>query len=809
LGGFDLWLPNVSTSTSVLFGLPMPLHAGPGVLGLAAAALNADDIPDLIATTADSAIVLQNTAPGFLRSAYRIRGGPRFASADSDGDGDVDFVCGGSQMLSLLANRGDGTLGVSLHGGTDVDIVAVPLDVGAAFVYATASGLHAMRLRSTGGPQRIDTPGGSAQPLELVDIDGDARLDVVGTHPDATTVLRQIGGWFTAMHVPVGSSAPVVVTDLDSDAHTDFLLSTPVAFTPLFAIDAGAPFRVGPTYAGVLDRAEDLSGDTNVDAVADQMVLEGVGDGDLVAPLWSGLVRSVDGTGEFDGDGHGDVVTYPAQLVGFAIVFGAGDGMFARERDFWWNDEPGSGTRDVAVADLDGNGSSDLAFARTDRATVFLNQGATLFGPSATYATGIAPTAIVTGDFDGDTDADLVLNGWATTILFLRNRGDGTFDAPTFHEASAPEKLVAGDFDADDKLDVGARIDGGVAVLFGRGDGTFDAPVITANSSGSKGMPLAAADLNDDGRTDMAVAGFQVIEVLLADEQRRFRAPLSWPSPSPEALAIADIDLDGAPDVLDASTTDSNAGVRLGALLGPGLATASQLEWPPIARTHASLLIADFDHDGRSDVMLPHVFLRNRTQQPTPVRVSDFTATWVSDGVQLRWTLSDAAGAHIHIERAQGQGDEFVELTPQGVVSAPVMEYLDRSAPRGLGLRYRLGETSTDGSRSILAMLDLDPEEAAVATALLNVRVHRSALEVHYRLADAGLPLQFTLFDVRGRRIATMLPEANAAGTHVTLMPLGRSPQRPAGGVYFFEFHAGRVRATRKLLLLATGGRSF
>src|SRR5258706_6747239 len=106
--------------------------------------------------------------------------------------------------------------------------------------------------------------------------------------------------------------------------------------------------------------------------------------------------------------------------------------------------------------------------------------------------------------------------------------GDGTFRAPVSYAAGVrPNAVVAADVDGDGKLDLIVAANGDartrqaetIAVLLGNGDGRFEpahylqvgdeAP--TAGTLAS----VAAADINGDGKLDLAVTGSTPIEILV------------------------------------------------------------------------------------------------------------------------------------------------------------------------------------------------------------------------------------------------------------------------------------------------------
>jgi hypothetical protein len=93
--------------------------------------------------------------------------------------------------------------------------------------------------------------------------------------------------------------------------------------------------------------------------------------------------------------------------------------------------------------------------------------------------------------------------------VLLLGRGDGTFQAPISYGVPGP--LAAGDLNGDGKPDMAVRRSAGtVSILLGNGDGTFQQPAEFSAATSDYGLPggeVAIADFNGDHRADLAVAG--------------------------------------------------------------------------------------------------------------------------------------------------------------------------------------------------------------------------------------------------------------------------------------------------------------
>ena len=184
----------------------------------------------------------------------------------------------------------------------------------------------------------------------------------------------------------------------------------------------------------------------------------------------------------------------------------------------------------VAVGDLNGDGIPDLVAVHwSGFVSTLLGNGDGTFrsGSIIKYKAKYA-VAVAMADLNHDGKLDLVVgidyckkNKPPGCLSVLLGRGDGTFKHATVYDTggygavveagTATPSIIVADINGDGNPDLvvlnqndGTNSNGVIGVLIGNGNGTFK-PVVTYDTGGYPANSMAMADLNGDGKLDLAV----------------------------------------------------------------------------------------------------------------------------------------------------------------------------------------------------------------------------------------------------------------------------------------------------------------
>ncbi len=362
---------------------------------------------------------------------------------------------------------------------------------------------------------RVETSCGEGSALRFAagHFNGDGSPDLAVQSGDRLTVLvnRGDGSFQDAAHYVQDASS--AFADFNEDGHLDWVgvaagylivrLGTgDVRFAPPFTLDTAA-------YKGLATGDFDRDGHADVVSLRHDWLLSvsvslGRGDGSFKQPSVTTLPEENDGTvavtGDVDRDGNLDVVVgtdwFRAErsLVAW-VLLGTGDGFFAVPTSVDCRFTGG------VLADFDHDGNADLLCE--EGSTLRFGAGDGSFPTAVTTGVEGDSNAVAAGDFDADGNLDIVT---LTQLAF--GDGAGGFSAPLVHTPDPPytsASLIARDFNRDGYLDllVAARTWGLAVLQLGWGDGTFSAAGYYG--AWANADSVVTADFDADGYDDFVL----------------------------------------------------------------------------------------------------------------------------------------------------------------------------------------------------------------------------------------------------------------------------------------------------------------
>ena len=351
----------------------------------------------------------------------------------------------------------------------------------------------------------------------------------------------------------------------------------------------------------------------------------------------------------------------------------------------------------VAIADLDGDGRPDLAVASNSSATVYLFHNTTTAPGSISFAfAGGLPAAsyldqIVLADIDGDGRPDSIVNlnqGGINLLAVRRNLGGFSFGAEQYFQISqqSGSRLRVADIDRDGRLDaiVSDYSVGDISILRNNstpGSVAFD-PFISIQTLANPGA-LAVADLDGDGRPDVVVGanGTTGAMSVLRNQSSPGSISLSPRSDNPadcmEDVAIADLDGDGRPDVASVCEFETTVAV-----------------FRQVPNAAVSKIAFHSNRDGNWEIYVMNSDGTNQTRL-TDNPAEDSNVAWSPDGSKLAFLSNRDGNYEIYTMNADGSNPTRLTNNPAS----------DEGPPSWSPDATKLAFTSTrDGNYEIYVM---------------------------------------------------------------------------------------------------------
>ncbi len=661
----------------------LPLPVGSQVWFVRTADFTGDGLDDIIASDISATAFFVESLPDrrFNRpkAIPEARGARWSAIGDWNLDGNIDFATANISAADLTVFLGDGA---------------------GEFTFS----------------QRL--PGSREHTLEAADYDGDGRLDLfLGTGLTGITVHQSVGdGTFTVRNAfeylgcveylaEVGhfeGSEYIVHGDFNGDGRGDLAPTCVETTTASLGISRGdstyEPSLTTLAGPGVDSTATaDLSGDGNADLIiaskgsTSLLVHLGLGDGKVeeepvvFAPTGNTPVFLV--VRDLDRDGYLDVVSAD-QLSSTLTIFWGKDGERFLESTLTVSGF--AAARSMAVGDLDGDGTPDLFFPRSDRpeVQVYLSptQG-TPTEPSLMIATQGRFSFLEVADLDGDGVPDLAGADQVTgkALVTLLDRAGATRGELALDAGIAPSSVEIGRLDEGATLDVAVPCEGSnhLAVFLGQGGGAFANARIVPTVEKPDG--IAIEDFDGDGFTDTAVFSATELAVHYGRGGGELDAARGVASDATKLfIDVATGDLDGDSN-LDLLVAESNT---LSVLVFPGTGGRDFGEAVPInlGTAPGSLVVADLDEDGRLDLTVA---------SPSGRSASVLLGTGNLEFRSLVYGVGIVPAGHRLVDL---DGDGAQELVAFSAASATILTGRARVASKP---RFLRGDVTADGALAI------------------------------------------------------------------------------------------------------------
>ena len=574
---------------------------------------------------------------------------PEVFLRDVDADGDLDILATGdiSDKVYILLNDGRGAFATRREiSAPGIRHLAVGDVNGDGYLDLVTIGIYDAPVRLNDGKgnfnagQELPLRSASFASLDLVDVNGDGTLDLLAAQYNRTLNVR-----LNSDNLPL--QAPVV-TSLSPARNARAAPRTApvtVTFDQVLSPASSAGLRVFGALTGQQRGPAVVSGNTLslpapafqpgevVSATVTRAVQNGGGQVLERPQVFQFTTATAPSAGRFGG---GADVTLPKQPVSTAVGDVNGDGkpdyvtasatgqvnVGLNRGDGTFTFESGSAVtvppvRKIVLGDVDGDGDLDLLTLGSG-VSVRLNNGQGQFSGTQEVETDEAPTDLVLGDVDNDGDLDLLVSRFTLSrnnVNEFLNDGKGIFERGNYIVAfSGTLKVTLGDVNNDGNLDlVLLYYNGSVEVKLNDGQG-FRTYLLSTSFSLDKNQlattvrsDIFLRDMDGDGDLDIVASAGTLNEInedqiyiRLNDGRGAFPVQREVSMPNVKALAVADVNGDGALDLVTIGLSGTTAHVRLNDGKG-NFSPGQELAISPA--TPVALALADVNGDGTLDLL--------------------------------------------------------------------------------------------------------------------------------------------------------------------------------------------------------------
>lgn len=358
----------------------------------------------------------------------------------------------------------------------------------------------------------------------------------------------------------------VIAADVNGDGKMDLISANQNSISAntlsVLTNDGSGGFATAATLAAGSQpysvAAADLTGDGNLDLVCANYGANSVtvfaNDG---SGGFSPLITVPVGTRpkcviavDVNSDGRPDIITANSSSSTLTVLLNEGAGSYFTAVDS--SPVTGTGPACVTAADLNGDGQVDLISANvtdsTRAFTILTNTGAGKFAPAPVPNNFFHSAWVTAADVNGNGRMDLICLGASTSgnavSIYTNNGNGGVTLAGTAPTGATPYAVVAADLNGDGKVDLATANQGNntSTILTNNGNGGFSAALSPVVGSGPEA--LTTADVNGDGKVDLITANWNVATLSVMTNNTPLPSPslaikksgsgvlVLWPSPS-------------------------------------------------------------------------------------------------------------------------------------------------------------------------------------------------------------------------------------------------------------------------------------
>ncbi len=186
----------------------------------------------------------------------------------------------------------------------------------------------------------------------------------------------------------------------------------------------------------------------------------------------------------------------------------------------------------------------------------------------------------------------------------------------------------------------------------------------------------------------------------------------------------------------------------------------------------------------------------------TAVAISAFSATFTGSSVELVWEIAVAEELEgFNVYRAENRDGVFMRLNETLIPADHEYSYQDTHLQPGATYLYRLGAVDRDG--------EFFSQDILVEVPFLETTLHQNrpnpfnpSTVIPFYLSEPA-HVQLSIYDVRGKRVRTLLDANRSFGKHEVMWNGRDNRGNPvSSGVYYYRLKTGQRILTKKLTLL-------